>query len=65
MLNKLLEGFGYAAIAASMGQKCRPRAAFLVPDRTPSNSFKHTFDNLDISLIYKNQALLNPYYITN
>ena len=33
--------------------------------RTPSKSFKHTFDNLDFSLIYKNQALLNPYYITN
>jgi len=33
--------------------------------RTPTKSFKHTFDNLDFSLIYKNQALLNPYGIKN
>jgi len=42
MLNKCGEGFGYAAIAASM-DKNAPRAAFLVPDRPPNNYFKHTF----------------------
>jgi len=42
MLNKVLEGFGYAAIAASMGKVPAPTGAFS-PDRTPSKPFKHTF----------------------
>jgi hypothetical protein len=38
-LNKTGEGFGYAAIAASIGKK-PPRAAFLTSDRPLSNILK-------------------------
>jgi hypothetical protein len=42
MLNKLLEGFGYAAIAASTKKVPAPTGAFF-PDRTPSSSISIHF----------------------
>ena len=42
MLNKVLEGFGYAATAATMEKVPAPSGTFF-PDRTPINFFKHTF----------------------